>query len=67
MQKLRATNTNDVVPREYEGRQDFVMWSEIVELAGMLSEPYDFCFDDMVVYYKMRIQKCNTLNFFYFV
>jgi len=43
------------------------MWSEIVELAGMLCEPYGFSFDDMVVYYKMRIQKCNTLNFFYFV
>jgi len=57
MQKLRAINTNDVVPREYEGRQDFVMWSEMVEVAQMLNEPYGFSFDDMVVYYKMRIQK----------
>ena len=33
------------------------MWSEMVEVALMLNEPYGFIFDDMVVYYKMRIQK----------
>ena len=55
MQQIRAKYPDDAIPEGYEGRTDFVIWSEMVETGQMLEERYGFKFDDIIVYYKMRV------------
>ncbi len=59
MQRIRNTNTNDVVPLEYQNRLDFVLNSEMAELCTDLGKRYGFSLDDMYIYYKTKIEKCK--------
>lgn len=62
MQRIRISNTNDVVPVEFQNRVDFVLNSEMAELCRDLSGRYGFSLDDMYVYYKTKVEKCKSLK-----
>lgn len=55
MKQIRIENIDDVVPLDYQHRQDFVLHSEMIDLCSKVGERYGFDLDGMLSYYKLKI------------
>ena len=59
MQDIRRKYENDITPRAYDNRMDFVMSNEVNECCKLAGERYGIDLKDLAVYYKLRIYKCK--------